>query len=124
MSSLSPPLADKLAKVLGMLGSSHDGEVLVAARTADRMVKEAGATWQEALLPAALPVPEPSAHPGFARWTDAREFCINNIGMLDDRDAAFVWGMVRLSTWETPSPKQLKWLTDCARKLQVRGCRP
>jgi len=40
---------DKLAKVLGMLGSSHDGEALAAARTADSLIRETGLTWQRVL---------------------------------------------------------------------------
>jgi len=35
----------KLAKVLGMMGSAHDGEVLTAAKTAEALVREAGLTW-------------------------------------------------------------------------------
>jgi hypothetical protein len=37
--------AQRLGRVLGLLSSSHDGEVLNAARAADRIVKEAGLTW-------------------------------------------------------------------------------
>ena len=43
------PEVDTLAKVLGMLGSDHDGEVLAAARQAERMRKETGRTWDELL---------------------------------------------------------------------------
>lgn len=38
---------NKLVKLLGMLGSTHDGEVVAAARAAERMLKEAGITWAE-----------------------------------------------------------------------------
>lgn len=38
-----------LAKVLGMLGSSHDGEVVNAARKADELLKAKGTTWPEVL---------------------------------------------------------------------------
>lgn len=41
----------RLAAVLGMLGSDHDGEVLNAARTAERLRRDAGVTWQELLAP-------------------------------------------------------------------------
>jgi len=41
--------ATKLAKLLGMVGSSADGEALNAARLADRMVRQAGATWFDLL---------------------------------------------------------------------------
>jgi hypothetical protein len=38
-----------LAKVLGMLGSAHDGEALAAGRAADSLVRDAGTTWRSAL---------------------------------------------------------------------------
>ncbi|HVJ55828.1 MAG TPA: hypothetical protein VM689_25425 [Aliidongia sp.] len=41
---------DRLRKLLGMLGSSHDGEVLNAARHIDALVKSSGASWQK-LIP-------------------------------------------------------------------------
>lgn len=42
---------DKLAKMLGMLGSRHDGEVTAAGRSAHILLKDAGATWTEVLAP-------------------------------------------------------------------------
>lgn len=51
----SPLDRDRLGKVLGMLGSAHDGEVLAAARQAHRIVSEAGATW-EAVFAGAVPM--------------------------------------------------------------------
>lgn len=36
---------DKLARVLGMLGSAHDGEIAAAARAADALVRQSGLTW-------------------------------------------------------------------------------
>jgi hypothetical protein len=42
---------DKLAKMLGMLGSRHDGEVTAAGRSAHTLLKEAGTTWTEVLTP-------------------------------------------------------------------------
>jgi len=40
---------EKLAKLLGMMGSAHDGEVANAARLAERHRKEIGKTWGELL---------------------------------------------------------------------------
>ena len=42
---MPPRVALKLAKVLGMLGSAHEGERANAAAAADAMVKAAGLTW-------------------------------------------------------------------------------
>jgi hypothetical protein len=39
----------RLAKVLGMLGSSHDGEVVNAARQAEEIRRRLGRTWEELL---------------------------------------------------------------------------
>lgn len=47
----------KLAKVLGMLGSTHDGEVLNAARQAQSLVKNAGLTWEQAITVGAKTTP-------------------------------------------------------------------
>jgi hypothetical protein len=40
---------DKLAKMLGMLGSRHDGEVAAAGRSARTLLEDAGTTWSEVL---------------------------------------------------------------------------
>jgi len=40
---------DRLAKLLGMCGSHHEGERANAARMASDMVREAGLTWPEVL---------------------------------------------------------------------------
>lgn len=42
-------VSEKLVKVLGMLGSAHAGERDNAARTATRLLKEAGLTWYDVL---------------------------------------------------------------------------
>jgi len=42
---------DKLAKVLAMLGSRRDGEVVAAGRSAHILLKDAGVTWTEVLTP-------------------------------------------------------------------------
>jgi len=47
---------DRLAKILAMLASEHDGQVLNAARQATRIIREAGKTWAD-LLPKMPPAP-------------------------------------------------------------------
>jgi hypothetical protein len=41
---------DRLAKLLGMLGSNHDNEVLNAARAAENLRRKLGLTWDELLI--------------------------------------------------------------------------
>jgi hypothetical protein len=47
----------RLARLLGMLGSSHDGEATNAGRLADKLVKSLGMTWQDVIAPPALASP-------------------------------------------------------------------
>ena len=41
----------RLVKLLGMLGSDHDGEIAAAGRAADRLVRQAGVRWRDVILP-------------------------------------------------------------------------
>jgi len=43
--TIQPAELSKLANLLGMLGSAHDGEVVNAARKADELVRGHDATW-------------------------------------------------------------------------------
>ena len=43
---LDPQAADRLAKLLGMIGSQHDGEALAAARKAHQCLHQLGLTWR------------------------------------------------------------------------------
>jgi len=40
-----------LVKLLGLVGSQHDGEALAAARKAHQLVRDAGLTWHEVVEP-------------------------------------------------------------------------
>jgi hypothetical protein len=41
----------RLVKICGVFGSDHDGEVLVAARKADQLVRDLGLTWPDVINP-------------------------------------------------------------------------
>jgi hypothetical protein len=45
---------ERLARVIAMGGSGHDGEALAALRQADRSIRDAGMTWHDVLLPGRL----------------------------------------------------------------------
>ena len=47
----------RLIRILGMLGSDHDGERAAAALAADRLVRGSGWTWWDLLAPARAPRP-------------------------------------------------------------------
>jgi hypothetical protein len=60
MTALSPDLRERLTKLLGMLGSAHDGERAAAGRLAHQLVAGAGLTWRDVVAPKVLPPPQPS----------------------------------------------------------------
>jgi hypothetical protein len=96
---LSATELKRLAKVLGRLGSDHDGEVLVAARMADQIVrKHLGASWDELLAPRTLIAPPPSN-------TAAKIALLRqHIDELSDWEVGF---LASLSRFRRLSPKQL-----------------
>ena len=49
MAAMDPTRQKRLVQLLGMLGSEHDGEVLYAARAAQRLLGALALTWEEAL---------------------------------------------------------------------------
>jgi len=119
---LSPALASKLVKVLGMLGSAHDGEVAAAGRRADAMVKGAGLTWGDVITPAA-PKPEPQ------RQSRAPRRWRSPTSPSDTATLCLLWPEV-LTDWETNfcrsivgrrriSAKQTVVLERLARKVEA-----
>jgi hypothetical protein len=70
---------DRLGKLLGMLGSDHDGEVVNAARAADRLVRASGLRWPDIAMP---------APPGSPR--DPIEFCLSRHAVLTAWESQFL----------------------------------
>jgi hypothetical protein len=104
MSALVP--REKLAAVLGMLGSEHDGEVLAAARAAERLRAQAGATWAE-LLGAAV-ARQRDQVPG---WRAMVAACLAHRELLTDWERQFVSDLRRQARL---SRKQLAILSRIA----------
>jgi hypothetical protein len=79
---------EKLARVLGMLGSSHDGEIAAAGRAADALVRQAGLTWPDVLRP---------PHPALpaATGNDAVGFCLRHGDALTDWERHFLMSLKR-----------------------------
>jgi hypothetical protein len=105
---LSPALASKLVKVLGMLGSAHDGEVAAAGRRAHSMLKAMGLTWSDVIKPAA-PKSEQPQRPQ-RRWrrgvspTDTAALCLQWSEVLTEWEVDFcrsIVGRRRISAKQT-----------------------
>ena len=109
---MSPAMLDRerLARVLGMLGSAHDGEALAAARQAEHLRSEARLTWLDILIPA---LPQPHGQ----TVADAIACVIDHDEMLTDWEAAFVRS-IRRQRYPL-SPKQVVVLERLVEK--VRG---
>lgn len=82
---------DRLARILGMLGSRFAGEVVAAARQAERLRREAGVTWFDVIAPQFPPPREPEID----NLDDAIEFALKNAGELTDWEVAFLRSLRR-----------------------------
>ena len=101
----------RLAAVLGMMGSVHDGEALNAARQAEWMRRQAGLTWDNLL---ASTCPEPQLTPGAPPWRHLTSICWHS------RDRLTEWGLAFLTVVSRQprlSPKQFKILVGIAGRM-------
>src|SRR5687767_12283048 len=73
---LAPADAAKLTKLLGMLGSDHDGEVAAAGRAANRLLKAHGLTWSDVITPAPQSATLPAVWREPEHWLDAVGLCL------------------------------------------------
>jgi hypothetical protein len=110
----------RLARVLGMLGSSHDGEALAAARQAERLRAEAGLSWGEILLPR-LPAPRRQHH-HVETFADVIEFVLDFEETLTPWERDFAQSLRRQRS--PLSPKQigiLERLVEKVRRAEARA---
>jgi hypothetical protein len=103
----------RLARVLEMIGSSFDGEALVAARRAHTLVKAAGLSW-ESVLSAPAETSNRWTEPSTVR--DAIDRCIEFDEYLTEWERAFIGS---IAGWRRPlSPKQKKRLDELVDKVR------
>jgi hypothetical protein len=112
---MTPSQRTRLIKLLGMLGSEHDGECLNAARSAQRLVKEAGETWEQVLMAATGVDPQEVANAAFkAGYADGRAYRPPTWRALaedlldediNDWETEFCEGFIARG-WASPSEKQ------------------
>ena len=110
---------DRLAKLLGMMGSAHDGEVVAAARQVERLRADAGLTWPEILVPR---LPPPQRGQNVRTFAEAVDFVIEHEFMLTAWERGFVRDLRRLKY--PLSPRQLEVLErlfDKTRRAEARA---
>jgi hypothetical protein len=99
----------RLAAVLGMCGSAHDGEALAAGRMADRLVRAAGSTWVQVL----------AAEPAGPQRCDCHvcvcERLLSRARALTDWEITFCASVMRRE--RAPSAKQNAVLAKLSRRL-------
>jgi hypothetical protein len=101
MQRLAPDALDRLIKLLGMLGSAHDGERAAAGLKAHELIRRHGLSWPDILL-------APPETPRKIGWRDKLAACAAHRHSLSARERAFVQS---LANWRgTPTEKQLAWL--------------
>lgn len=85
---LNPATRTRLAKLLGMTQSSHDGEALNAIRLANRVLAESKITWTDALAVNRRSPPPPPEPP--EDWRSAALFCTQfGLGVLSKWERDF-----------------------------------
>jgi hypothetical protein len=102
-------IAPKLSKMLLMLSSNYDGDVVAAARAITKILQDAGSDWHD--LAAIL---APAAHPEVR--DDVVQWCLSRRFFLSPRDRGFLEGVAEQRM--PLSPKQEKWLRDIVGKLE------
>ena len=103
-------LGGKLAAVLGMLGSDHDGEIVAAARQAERLRRTAGLTWADIIMPA---FQAPTRRREIETVAEAIAYALDFAEVLTRWEQSFV---STLGKQRTPvSPKQIAILEKVRR---------
>lgn len=98
----------KLARVLGMMGSSSDNEVLIAARTAEAIRRQMGMTWPELLAGQRQPERRPPPHDD---WRVIVDQCLARPEALGPWEQRFLRS---LRAFPRLSPKQAACLARIA----------
>lgn len=117
MSGLTQSDRHKLASILGLLGSSHQGERDAAALAADRLVRGRGLDWSEVLGGSEQPPAEPPHRDEASSLRADILACQQFPGLLTQWERQFL-ETLRHRGW-TVTPKQRRILGEMADK--VRG---
>jgi hypothetical protein len=104
---LDPQDAEHLIKLLGMLGSKHDGEIAAAGRKAHEFVRRSGLTWGDVIY-----------QPPTVRWQSMAQTCQAQAHALSMRKRDFIRNISRLH--RPPTDKQLAWLESIFARLHDR----
>lgn len=121
-------VAPKLSKLIPMLATDHDGEVVATVRAIGRTLKGAGLDFHnlvEALCEprrayAYAPPPPPTPEKEPETWDEIARWCLRrDAGDLTLKERKFVVDMVRRAGMNIkPTDRQMSWLRAIHVKLQ------
>ena len=112
MSAISSADRLTLAKVLGMLGSAHDGEVVNAARKAHELLAAKGVTWPAVLGLDDMEQPSPEPY----HLTLARDLLGRGKGIITRWEYNFLLGIMGHKILKQ---KQIETLDGIAAKIDA-----
>jgi hypothetical protein len=117
-------IAPRLKKLLLMLSSDREGEVVNAARLIGSTLQDAGHDWHDlagALTELAVQ-PQRDSHAREHRdsdsvgWREQRAFCLEHVCRLRDREREFIDSLGR---WRGPlTEKQASWLSAIYQRIR------
>lgn len=115
---LSPEDRERLAKLMAMFSSTYDGEILNAAKAAERLVKNRGETWEAVLVQASRSTrheqPKPKYKPARTDFQDEIDACMEKVKYLTPWEQSF---LTSISERWTLSEKQRAILDRIKEKL-------
>ncbi len=114
--TLSRPITEKdafrLAKILGKFGSRHDGEILSAAKMAQKLITDLGVTWDDILIG--------KKEPAGGLSSEIANALYHHDDLLTEREIDFLRSIL---TWiesdRELTPKQESWLEAILRKVRA-----
>jgi len=109
--------APRLRKLVLLLSSDHDGEVVAAARAIGRLLEDAGSDWHA--LAGVIAGNGAHAHllpPG--DWRDDLDICAEHFDQLTPHEQNFVGNLRSSARWREPSVRQVAWLAAIAGRLR------
>jgi hypothetical protein len=107
MSALPAALIPMLDKLIPLLASNHDGEVVATVRAIGRVLKSGGFDWHDLAAWLRTPVTQ-IPH---VDWRLNVRFCFENADLLNKRELDFITNIAR---GRKPTDKQVKWLCAIA----------
>jgi len=108
--ALSPPDRQRLAKLLGLLGSDYAGERDAAGLAAHRFVASLGLTWPDVLQPEVVS----AANRDFEPWRETVAACLRQPGSLRPWETDFLRSV---TSFGRLSPKQKAALDRIAERV-------